>query len=459
MTPLRIPLLVLTIAMAASVGAQDEPTPAPKSPIPTLSPAELNIWHDPAFQKRFAESYIAETEIEPRVTAEEREQMIKIMQLIDSNKMDEAVKTLEKSRGEAASAVYDFTLANICFQAEQFDKAADAYQQAVEKHAKFRRAWGNLALIHIRQGKFADALPALIRVVELGGGDSTIYGLLGYAHAMLDNNLAAESAYRQAILLDPATLDWQMGLARSFFKQDRFAEAAAICGQLLKAHPDRTDLWLLQANAFIGLNQPLKAAQNYELVEQFGKSTTDSLNMMGDIYVNEELYGLAVKAYGEAMEKEAAKPDRAVRSAKILAARGALEETRHLLEKIESLFSGKLPDDLREDMLKLRARIVVASADAEKAGAEEARVLEQIIELDPLDGEALILLGQHATRKGDKGKAIFYYERAEAIEKYEADAKVRHAQLLVSDGKYDAALPLLRRALQINPRENIQEYL
>ena len=86
-------------------------------------------------------------------------------------------------------------------------------------------------------------------------------------------------------------------------------------------------------------------------------------------------------------------------------------------------------------------------------------VLEKIVELDPLDGEALILLGQHAARNDDLEKAIFYYERAENLEKFEADAKVRHAQLLVKHGKYDEALPLLRRAQQINPRENVQKYV
>ncbi len=60
---------------------------------------------------------------------------------------------------------------------------------------------------------------------------------------------------------------------------------------------------------------------------------------------------------------------------------------------------------------------------------------------------------------GDLEKAIFYYERAASIEKYEADAKLRHAQVLVNQSKYAEALPLLRRAQLLEPRENIQEFL
>ncbi|NIP24949.1 MAG: hypothetical protein GWN67_11670 [Phycisphaerae bacterium] len=54
--------------------------------------------------------------------------------------MDEAAGLLEKNLGEAASAVFDFTLANIYFQQKKLDQAATAYKVAVEKYPKFRRA-------------------------------------------------------------------------------------------------------------------------------------------------------------------------------------------------------------------------------------------------------------------------------------------------------------------------------
>lgn len=420
-----------------------------------LSPMELEIWNDPVFKKQFIESYIAETEIEPRITIEERNQMQKILETISADKMDEAAGRLEKLRNPASTAIYDFTLANIYFQQDKLEQAASVYQAAVEKYPKFRRAWKNLSLIYIRQNEFQKALPALTRVIELGGGDAVTYGLLGYAYASVENNLSAESAYRMAIMLDPVTLDWKMGLARSLFRQERFSEAVSLCGQLISQQPNRADLWLLQANAYIGLNQPLKSAEIYELVDHLGQSTEDTLNMLGDIYINQELYDMGVKSYERALEKGPKRnPDRAIRAAKVLAARGAISQTRELVHNIEK-YAGELKDDVRKDLLKLRARIAVADG----SGTEEVRILEEIVQLDPLDGEALILLGQNSTQKGDSEKAIFYFERAAAIEKYEADAKVRHAQLLVKNNKYAEALPLLRRAQVIKPRDNVQEYL
>lgn len=421
-----------------------------------LSQPELDIWKDPAFQKRFAESYMAETEIEPRVTTEERDKMQKVLALISSDQMDKAATLLEKSRSNAANALYDFMLANIFFQQEKLDQAAKIYKIAVEKYPKFRRAWRNLGLIYVRKSEFEKALPALTRVIELGGGDALTYGLLGFAYSSVENYLSAESAYRMAILLDPVTVDWKMGLARCFFKQESYSQAVTLCGLLIAAQPERADLWLLQANAYIGLNQPLKAAENYELVDRLGKSTVDTLNMLGDIYINEELYEMAVNSYIRAMEKNPQNAaGRSIRAAKVLTARGALKEARQLIERIEALHGDQPGTDDHKDLLKLRARLAVA----EGSGGEEARVLEEIVALDPLDGEALILLGQHSSRAGETEKAVFYYERAASIEKYEADARVRHAQLLVGKGKYDEALPLLRRAQMLKPRDDVQKYL
>ncbi|MEA3305572.1 MAG: tetratricopeptide repeat protein [Candidatus Omnitrophota bacterium] len=442
----------ITVCASTHTNAADILSSRPSA----LSQSELKIWNDPVFKRWFTESYIAETEIEPRVTIDERDQMQKVLAFISSDKMDKAARLLEKRRGDAASAVFDFTLANIYFQQEKTGEAAAAYAIAVEKYPKFRRAWRNLGLIYVRRGEFEKALPALTRVIELGGGDALTYGLLGFTYSSVENNLCAESAYRMAILLDPVTMDWKMGLARSLFKQEKYAEAVAFCGCLITEQPDSADLWLLQANAYVGLNRPLKAAENYEFVDRLGQSTVESLNMLGDVYVNEQLFEMAVNSYIHAMEKDPRhNSERAIRAAKVMIARGALKEASCLVGSIEKIYCDQLGTDERKDLLKVRARLAVA----EGAGDEEARVLEEIVALDPLDGEALILLGQHSSRAGNAEKAVFYYERAAGIEKYEADAKLRHAQLLVKESKYAEALLLLRRAQALKPRDDVQKYL
>ena len=461
------PALLLAFAAVGPVTAQQEPAPATPPVAPTQSTSEIDatvaaVFRDPAFQQRFAESYAAVTEVEPKVTTKERDVLVQVTELL-SNPADKGgpqpERAMELLRGRitpAASAVFDFTLGQLLFQRDQLPEAVAAYEAAAKKEPRFLRAFRGLGFVQMKRGDYRAAARAFARVLELGGGDATTYGLLGFAHGQSDDNIAAESAFRMAAMMDPLTLDWRMGLARAFLRQRRFAEAASLCGALIAANPDRADLWLHQANAFVGMNEPRKAAENLEMVDRLGQSTFDSLAMLGDIYVNEDLVDLAAGAYLRSMAKDTkGNPDRAVRAAKALVARNAQGEGKKVLDGIEVTYAGKLSDTVRKDLLKLRARQAVATG----AGEEEAKILEQIVGIDPLDGEALILLGLYHDRKGDKEKAVLQFERAAGIAAFEADAKVRHAQMLVGQGKYAEALPLLKRAQQVKPRDNIQQFL
>jgi len=420
---------------------------------------ELQIWNDPDFRRRFAESYQAETEVEPRVTVEVRERMQEILELISDEQLDKAAGLLKKHGGPSANAVFDFTAGNIHFQREEYERAAEAYRNAVQKFPRFRRAWRWLGMCYVRLDDLAQARQAFTQVVELGGGDAQVYGVLGFAYLNGNDPIAAESAYRMALLLDPDTLDFKLGLARSFLMQRRYADVVALCDTLIEHSPERAEFWLLQANAYIGLREPLRAAENYELVDSLGQATAGSRLNLADIYVNEQLFDLAADAYLAALE---AAPDgggvdatRLLRAARVMNAQGGRAETRRLLDGVEATLGERLELEQKKELLKLRSRLALA----EGAGEEEARVLEEIVTLDPLDGDALILLGQHAQRAGELERASAYFERAANLEDFEADAKLAQGQLLASQGQYAEALPLLRRAQALKPRESVQAYL
>jgi tetratricopeptide (TPR) repeat protein len=426
----------------------------PRRPLPA---DELEIWNDPGFKRRFIESFIAETEVEPRVTELEREEMLLVFDRISADDVTGAIEILEDNRVEGASAVFDFTLGSLRYREERFEDAAGAYGVAVDKVPRFRRAWRALGLLRAQLGEYERALEALTRVIELGGGDGDSYGLLGFAYLNTEDYLAAESAYRMAILLDPRTTDWKVGLAQSLFKQERYADASASCRTLIQADPNRAELWLLQANAFLGMGEPKRAAENLELVDSLGGSTTASLALLGDIYVGQELFELAGDAYVrslEAADDGAGIVERALRAAGILAARGALTETSLVLDRLQLERGDPLSAEDTVALLRLRARVALAKG----GGEAEARILEEIVRLDPLDGEALLMLGRYRHQIGATEEAIFFYERAAALDAFEARAKRGQAQVLVANRRYDEALPLLARAAELEPGPDLTRY-
>ena len=168
-------------------------------------------------------------------------------------------------------------------------------------------------------------------------------------------------------------------MARTFFLQERYSDASALCKSLIKDNPAQADLWMLQANAYLGLSEPMRAAENFEVVDHLGKSTVESLSILGDIYVNEELYDLASSAYMRAMEQDQdPTAKRTMRAAKVLAARSALDETRMLVEAIEAQKAQGFDDEQRKELLKLRAKLALATG----SGDEEARILQEIVDID-----------------------------------------------------------------------------
>lgn len=444
-------LLLFVVRGATRAGGADSPVldpPRPDRPAPDL-------WKDPAFQKAFLGSYGVQSELEPKMTQIEVASMQKILPLMDSDP-EAAARKLQGLAKPNASAVFDFTLGNLAFQKDQPEEAAARYKTAIAKFPNFRRALRNLGLIQVRLGQYDDAVRSLSRVIELGGGEGLTFGLLGYSYAATGQSLSAESAYRNAVLLQPDLVDWKIGLAQNLLKQQKYAEVVVLSAELLERGPDRVDLWLLQAGAYVGMGQPLKAAENYEILRRMGKATVASLVTLGDIYVNEGLWDLAGSAYGSALDadpqQDAAHP---LRWINILSQRGAVPQARALLDHCKTAYGERLDGGARNDLLRQEARL----AAAEGADAEALRVLQEIVALDPLDGEALMLLGQHYTRAGDLDQAQFYYERAESLEPFEAEAKVRRAQILVRQSKYRDAVPLLKRAQELKPRDDVARYL
>src|SRR5262245_49021428 len=187
-----------------------------------------------------------------------------------------------------------------------------------------------------------------------------------------------------------------------------------------------------------------------------GKASAHNMHTLGDIYVNASLWDLAGRAYGRAVEVDPAQSlDRPLRDVEILAQRGAIPQARALLERIQGARGTDLDEDQRKRILKLEARMSMIDGQ----GTAATDVLERIVALDPLDGEVLMLLGQHYATIDQPERAIFYYERAESLEPFEADARVRHAQILVRQAHYADAVPLLKRAQEIKPRDDVARFL
>ena len=471
--PLRLRHLALLALLAFSVsGIAAEPSrprrraqaadveaaataPTTFAPLPADHPL-ASLWNDPDFTRRLLGSYGFASDREPRLSPEEQATYRdKIVPLLREDPM-KAIPELEALVKPEASALFDFTLGNIHFQNENLTNAVAHFERALGKFPDFLRAQKNLAFALVRSGRYQEAVRPLARTAALGGADSKVFGLLGFAYLNQEKWSSAEAAYKQAMLFEPENLDYKLGIVKCYLALSNYDPALALLDELLGQFPDRDNLWALQANVFIQKEQPGKAAVNLEALRRLGKATPAQLLLLGDLYLAQEARILAVGAYLEGVGKGGAQNvSRALRAAEILISQGALAEAGSLFAKIRETAGANLAKEDELRLLRLEAKLALAQGE----GAKAIATLEDICARNPLDAEALLLAGDHYARQGQPEKAMFRYESAGKITGFEAEALVKQAQLKAQGRKYAEAVELLRKAQKSRPRDNVQRYL
>ena len=414
----------------------------------------IALWKDSTFQKEFTASYGILSGYEPDISEAEKARLRELIKIIRQRPLD-AIKELASQINSNDSAAFDFILANLYFQEGQLEEAEQYYQSAVKKYPAFRRAYKNLGLVQIQSNDFVSAIESLSKSMELGLVDGRAYGLLGYSYLTEGDYLPAEAAYRQAILMQPDVLDWKLGLARCLLEMEDFKGAVSIFNTLILEDPANADYWVLQSNAYIAMDQSMRAASNLEVVERLGKARFDSLSLLGDIYMNHSMPELALNAYLKASKMALASDlDILIKSANALTQTANFKEALTIINQIRDRFNDSIDEHQDLKLLTYEAKIARYNGEADKAAA----ILIKIIERDLLNGEALIELANYYADQGQVPEAYTRFEQAQKINEYERPALIAHAQVLVENKRYLKAVSLLNRALEIESNPLIENY-
>ncbi len=106
-------------------------------------------------------------------------------------------------------------------------------------------------------------------------------------------------------------------------------------------------------------------------------------------------------------------------------------------------------------MLLLQAEVLKATGKKEMS----IKILRGIVEKNPLEGKALIMLGQYAWENKEHIQATLYFERATKTKDWQVPALIEHARMLVSTRDYDQAVRLLQEVQILDPQPRIERYL
>ena len=392
-------------------------------------------------------------EREPEMTAEEYALYEKVLTML-TTKPEFALRLLEAMMNdkEPASPAFEFILGNAYYAAGQTDKAEASYLSAVKRYPTFLRAWNNLGVVYYAGQKYAEAIPCFSQSVILGDRTPLTFGLLAYCLEQDHNIVPAEMAYMQALSSDPNSADWKEGLLRIYIQGRQFGRSEWLLKNLIKQRPQEARFWLAYANVLLAQNRKLEATAVLEAASSAGVAGTNEINLLADLYADQNLVPEAVAVYRKIM---AVSPDLGERKllnlAAMLVANGSLPQANDILSALKA----RLTPEGRLSYLQVRADLL----STQKKETEARQELEELLKLDPLNGRALLSLGHSYAVDGDFPRATFAFEAAFRVPESTYRACLELATVELKVRHYDKTVQYLEKALSIEKTPAVQDLL
>ena len=297
----------------------------------------------------------------------------------------------------------------------------------------------------------------------------------------------AEKVFEKLRELDPATAEVHANLGLIYFQEKKFPQAAAAWRQALRLKPN-----LANADSFLAMS--LSELGRYGealpgLENGFKRSHDSALKRMIGLHLERAYTGLrrdnqAVEVALELSRLYPQDPEVLYHTGRLFGNFAYL--TVQKLQEVAPasvwmrLTAGDVYESEGHDDLAISEYRAVLALDPGRPGihfrvgrallsrlqsthsaedrAEAVREFEKELALEPTNANAAYELGEIYRRSGERDKAREYFEMALHSYPDFEEAQVGLARALIALGKPDQALPHLRKALSVNPEDEVCLY-
>jgi tetratricopeptide (TPR) repeat protein len=347
--------------------------------------------------------------------------------------------------GEDVSASVLYVIGVIYFELERYAPAEAALKAALAPLPDYLRVHEALGMLYLRTERYDEARMHLARAAELGLNTAGLHISLAYINVKINNWWGAASSFEQALAIEPDNRSWQTGLLQALNETQQYAAGLALVEQMLQAEPDDAVLWLYRAHMSINSGQRGSALTSLEMAMRLGDDSVANKQVAAALHMERGSIGRAVE-----LLKSAAADDLDFQFIDQALARLNYEDEwdyfRDLLASAEE--RARFLDNLQGSrLLTQRASLQLHDGNRRQAIAS----LQQAVELDASNAEALITLGQAYRDERDYNRAEVMFQRASAFELFRENALVSLAGLAVDQQNFERALELLREVVRSNP--------
>jgi tetratricopeptide (TPR) repeat protein len=328
---------------------------------------------------------------------------------------------------------------------EQYVPAEAALKAALVPLPDYLRVHEALGYLYLRTERYAEARVHLTRATELGLTTAGIYVSLAAVNAKTENWWGAASAFQQALAIEPENRSWQSGLLQALNETQQYTAGLALVEQMLQAEPDDDVLWLYRAHMAINANQRDSALTSLEMAIRLGDDSVANKQVAATLHMERGSVARAVE-----LLKSAAAEDlefEYIDQALVwLGYENEWDYFRELLAAAEARRASL--DDLQRSLLVTRR----AGLELHDGNRRVAIVsLQEAVELDASNADALMTLGQAYYDERDLNRAETMFQRAIVFDLYRENALVSLAQIAIDQQNFERAIELMRDVVSRNP--------
>jgi len=302
----------------------------------------------------------------------------------------------------------------------------------------------------LAEKRYADAETAYEKVRQLDPGTAEVHAKLGLIYFQQRKFAQAVPALRQALKLRPNLPNAGVLLAMSLSELGRFAEALPGLEKGFRQSADsalRRLAGLQLQRAYTGLQRDSKAVEVALELTRLYPEDPEVLYHTGRLYAN--------FAYLAVMKLSQVAPG----SVWMHQAAGEAHESQGHHDLAIGEYREVLALDPGRPGIHFRlGRALLSRSRQSNSQADASKEFEQELQLDPTNANAAYELGEIHRKSGQLDKAREFFEIALKHYPDFEEAQVGLGRALLALGKPDLALPHLRKAVSLNPENEVSYY-
>ena len=344
-----------------------------------------------------------------------------------------------------ASVVFGLIEGIILKKQKKFAKAESVFKRTLKVAPSFYQARMNLATLYLEQDKTADALPQLLKIVQLGRADGWVWQNMAYCFREAGKYQAAEEALRQTRLYQVESSVIDKSLMNLKLLRKDYTAALILAQELVDLDSSDRQSWQVMIDCLQQLEKP--ALQDMVVYAKLFELSDSEQQRLAGMYFNEGLYADAARIYLRVKGELA--PESRLQSAQCYL---LIEQ---YAKALEVLTPAKYSSENMARFMEFRAAAFTGLQQSERALVELLKALKY----DTQNGRIHFRIAVIYEEQGKRPQALDFYGRAAKDKALTVPAQLRKARLYALNKEYSLALEEAQKALAIEDSLSTRSFI